>query len=116
MTALGNRLDGISAEDSVARIYERGGARVTERRWRGPSGEIDMIAETGGTLCFVEVKKSKSHSAAALRVSKAQILRIQAAAMEYLSARSLSLDTDMRFDLALVDRTGAVDVVENALM
>ncbi len=116
MSGLAGYFDGLSAEDSVARRYELGGARVAERRWRGPSGEIDLITETDGVFCFVEVKKSKTHGAAALRLSRAQATRIQAAALEYLAEQALSMDTEMRFDVALVDRVGAVDVIENALM
>ena len=39
-----------------------------------------------------------------------------AAALEYLDAAGQGADSDMRFDVALVDGTGRVKVLENAFM
>jgi len=36
-------LSGVSAERTVAQVYDRRGADLLETRWRGQGGEIDLI-------------------------------------------------------------------------
>lgn len=107
---------GFVAEDLVARDYERRAVAVAFRRWRGQSGEIDLILRDQGTVVFVEVKKSKNFERAALRLSARQRARILNAATEFLSDEPNGQLTDVRFDLAMVDATGAVNVIENAFI
>lgn len=107
---------GQAAEDTVARHYERRGHRIDARRWRGRGGEIDLVASDGEGLVFIEVKSAASHAAAALRLGARQVRRLASAAEEYMGAEPRGLLTPARFDVALVDRSGAVEVVENALM
>lgn len=66
-------------------------------------------------MIFVEVKKSRSFEAAALSLSAAQIARLFATAEEFLAGESAGLLTETRFDLALVDGAGQVQIHENAL-
>jgi len=105
---------GLSAEDAVAENYCRNGYSLRARRWRGASGEIDLIFEKNDALTFVEVKKSRSFADAAARLSTRQMHRISAAAAVFLAAMPLGQNTDSRFDAALVDATGAVQIIENA--
>ncbi len=105
---------GLSAEDSVARDYTRRGRPVISRRWRGQSGEIDLVARDGEGLIFIEVKKSRSHARAAERLTSRQMDRIAASASEFLAGEPRGQLTDVRFDLATVDQTGSVRVLENA--
>ncbi|MDJ0825583.1 MAG: YraN family protein [Rhodobacter sp.] len=105
---------GISAEDSVARTYEEAGYNAMARRWRGPGGEIDLIFEKLGALVFVEVKKSRDFASAAARLTDRQMQRIGAAASGFLATMPSGQATEARFDAALVDATGAVQIVENA--
>lgn len=107
---------GQAAEDQVARHYAQGGHRITHRRWRGPGGEIDLIARDGSTLCFVEVKKSRDFGAAAARVTPRQKARICASAEAFLAGEPAGALTDMRIDVALVNARGEVRVIENAVM
>lgn len=106
---------GKAAEDSVARRYQDCGHRIRERRWRGKGGEIDLILESEDGLIFVEVKKSRSFARAIERFSQKQLARICVAASEYVAGEPDQLNTSMRFDLALVDGHGALEVVENIL-
>ena len=107
-------LGGAAAEDSVARHYARRGREIAERRWRGTGGEIDLVACDGDGLIFVEVKRARTTSEAACRLTERQIARIVSAASEYLGRMPLGQLTPVRFDLALVDGAGHVEVVENA--
>lgn len=107
---------GLAAEDIVARDYARRAHQIAARRWRGKSGEIDLVLRDGDTVVFVEVKKSASFAQAALRLGRRQMDRLCASASEYLAGEPRGQLTDMRFDLALVDGRGAVSVIENAFM
>jgi putative endonuclease len=110
-----NHLAGLAAEDSVLRDYCAKGYRLLERRYRGQSGEIDLVLARGQDVIFVEVKKSRSFDAARLRLGERQIGRIFAAASEFLGRLPKGQLTETRFDLALVNDRGEVAVMENAL-
>jgi len=105
---------GAAAEESVARHYARAGREVAARRWRGEGGEIDLVTRDGEGLIFVEIKRARSFSEAACRLTARQIARIIAAGTEYLGSMPLGQGTPVRFDLALVDGAGRVEVIENA--
>jgi putative endonuclease len=105
---------GAAAEESVALDYDRRGRAVTHRRWRGRSGEIDLIAREGNDFVFVEVKKAKSFDDAVWRLGRRQMDRIIAAACEFLGTQPGGMLAPMRFDLALVNGQGQVRIIENA--
>lgn len=107
-------LAGLAAEDQVATHYMRMGRDVRARRWRGLGGEIDLIARDGDDLVFIEVKHSRTHHDAAMHLSEAQMRRIWNTANEYLAGEPTGLMTQMRFDIALVDGVGRIEVIENA--
>ena len=107
---------GSSAEDQVAAHYCRMGHAVAARRWRGRGGEIDLVVRCGAAIVFVEVKRAKDVARAAERVTGRQIARLHAAAAEFLGGELAGELTDARFDVALVDGTGRITVLENALM
>jgi len=106
---------GLAAEAAIAAHYERAGNGIVARRWRGKGGEIDLIVRDGAGFILVEVKKSRDFAQAAARVGQRQIARLFDAASEFLSLQPLGLATPMRFDVALVDGRGMIEVVENAL-
>lgn len=47
---------GSSGERVAAQLLETHAYRILARNWRCPYGEVDLIAEDGGELVFVEVK------------------------------------------------------------
>ncbi len=112
--SLRNHLAGSAAEMSISQAYQRRGFALAQHRWRNASGEIDLILRDGDGLIFVEVKKSKSHAAAAERISHRQMARLYDAGARYLAETGASMDTDIRFDVALVDAQGKVEILENA--
>ena len=107
---------GQAAEMQVASEYERRGCQIAHRRWRGIGGEIDLIARDGNRLVFIEVKKSSSFDKAAARISRRQTERICASAAQFLENEPAGQLTDVRFDAALVDGSGAVQIIENAFV
>ena len=107
-------LAGDAAEKAVAILYERCGAEVIETRWRGKSGEIDLILLQAGVCVFCEVKAARRLSDAVERLRPAQIRRIHAAASEYLVNRPAGQMSEVRFDLAAVDGTGRAEIFQNA--
>ena len=106
---------GLAAEMLVARHYCDNDHSVAASRWRGQAGEIDLVLRKNDQVIFVEVKKSKTHAAAVARLQRRQIERIYAAAGEFLANEPRGQLTDVRFDVATVDQTGAVQILENAI-
>lgn len=53
---MGRRDTGNIGETVACQFLERRGYRIIERNFLRPWGEIDIIAEKGGTVRFVEVK------------------------------------------------------------
>lgn len=87
---------------------------ITARRWRGQGGEIDIVARDGEGVIFIEVKAARTHARAAERLGRAQQLRIYEAAAEFLAGEPRGSLTEARFDVALVDATGRIEILENA--
>jgi len=105
---------GIAAEEAVARHYDQRGAAIAVSRWRGSVGEIDLVAREGAGVVFIEVKKAETHSEAAFRLSRRQIDRIYATAAEFLEGEPAGQLTESRFDVALVDAFGRIEIIEHA--
>lgn len=105
---------GKAAEAAVLRHYEGLGRPVVAERWRCPYGEIDLVAQDGAEIVFVEVKQGPSHDAALAHLTPRQIERIVAAASVYLGGLPLGQATPVRFDVATVDGMGRIDIREAA--
>lgn len=105
---------GLSAEACIAQDYQRRGFEIAQQRWRGKSGEIDLILRDGTGLIFVEVKQSRCLARAAESLRPRQMRRIYAAAEEYLAQEPAGSLTPVRFDVALVDGQGRSEIIENA--
>ncbi len=97
------------------RLYVDHGHRVVSQRWRGPAGEIDLVLEKDGEVIFVEVKKSKTFARAVEMLTQRQIARLLRSAEHCLGSFPKGALTPMRFDVALVDAQGRIDVIPNAL-
>lgn len=114
MSGLTSYHAGLAAELSVETHYMRMGHVISDRRWRGAGGEIDLVARDGDDLIFVEVKKSRDFARAAEQLSQRQMKRIYNTASEYLAGEPNGQDTNVRFDVALMDGSGHIEVIENA--
>lgn len=105
---------GLGAEAAVALHYQRAGRPIAATRWRSEAGEIDLIARDGAEVIFIEVKQSRSHAEAAAHLSARQMGRIYASASAFLAGEPAGQDTPSRFDVALVDGQGRVEIIEAA--
>ena len=108
---------GRAAEERTLRRYLAGGWRLAARNWRADrlhgNGEIDLVLVRDGTFAFVEVKSRRTLREAAEAVTPAQRQRIEDAAWLFLD-RAGRIGADMRFDLAIFDRHGEMEILENA--
>ena len=75
----------------------------------------DLVMEKDGEVIFVEVKASRTHARAAEALSRRQIGRLLRSAEHCLGTFPKGLATPMRFDVALVDGQGRLEVIMNAL-
>lgn len=78
------------------------GWQIVERRWRCPSGEIDILARRGKVLAVVEVKSRQAVEAAAAALAPRQRRRITRAAEAFLLSRPDLAQLDLQFDLMTV--------------
>ncbi len=104
---------GLAAESQVAQFYERSGKTLVAQRWRGKSGEIDLIMRDGAQVIFIEVKQSRTHAQAAEHLSQRQVARLFAAAAEFVEGEPLGQLTEVRLDAALVDGMGQIEILQN---
>jgi putative endonuclease len=102
----GTRGAGTRGEALAVAELRRRGYRVLERNFRTPVGEIDVVAEEGETLCFVEVKwrrgTAMGHPGEAVTAEKQR--RIARAAEWYL-ARRRGPARPCRFDVVAIIAT-----------
>lgn len=93
---------GEPAENLAAAFLEREGLKILERNYRCRFGEIDLVAASGATLVFVEVRAraSEAFGGAAASITAAKRRRLVAAARHYLARHRA--DRACRFDVVLV--------------
>ena len=80
----------------------RRGYRVLARRFRVPSGEIDLIVRRGRVLAAVEVKARADLAAAGESVSPRQRRRVARALDHFIALRPELAGLALRFDVMLV--------------
>lgn len=107
---------GIKYEDIAAEYLQGRGYFIIERNYRIRQSELDIIARSGSTIVFVEVKyrgnTDMGHPLEAVDASKQR--RICRAALHYMNHNKISVDnTPIRFDvIGILGRK--VTHVENA--
>jgi putative endonuclease len=94
---------GRQAEELASQLLERAGMRIVARNWRRPEGELDIVADDGGTCVFVEVRSrtgsEQGHPLESITARKrARVIR---AARLYLDAEPTSA-SGYRFDVVAV--------------
>ncbi|RUT29695.1 YraN family protein [Paenibacillus zeisoli] len=113
---------GSFAENEAASYLMNKGYRIIQRNWRCRSGEIDIIAELGRVIVFVEVRsrssRSLSYGTAMESVTPRKVSQVRSTAAVYLHSRNCS-DAIVRFDVIAVllghdGRVESMEHVENA--
>ncbi len=92
-------------EDVAARYLQDSGLVLIDRNWRGPSGELDLIALDGAVLVVCEVK-TRSHDrfgGPLAAVTPDKLRRIRRLAAEWLAEHPLGVD-GLRIDVVGVSR------------
>ncbi|MFH1680814.1 MAG: ribonuclease HII, partial [Candidatus Eisenbacteria bacterium] len=94
------RRTGERGEETAARHLEGRGYRIRARNYRTRRGEIDLVAERGREIVFVEVRfrRSEAYGVPAETVDGRKRLRIARAAAAYLVEHGLT-ERPCRFDL-----------------
>lgn len=97
------QLTGASAEDRAAKHLERQGLSIVARNFRTRLGEIDLVAQEGDVLVFVEVRMraSQSFGGALESITAQKQRRIRAAASQFL--QHLRWMPRCRFDVIALD-------------
>ena len=95
---------GDAGEEAAAELLRGGGYRIVARQHRCRRGEVDLIAEKGELLVFVEVRTraTAAFGAPEETVGFAKQQRIIAAAQDFL-ARRRGPERGARFDVVAVD-------------
>ena len=94
-----SRRRGTWGEDLAAEFVTRNGYRIVVRNWKCRFGELDIVAEGKGFLCFVEVKlrRSERFGAGADYVDRRKQERLRITAELYLQEHPTALQP--RFDV-----------------
>ena len=89
--------------EQLAALYLRvKGYHIRGTRIKTPVGEIDIIAERGGIMAFVEVKTRSSLDLALQSVSQQNWLRISRAADYWMARHPHLSDHGWRYDLIAI--------------
>lgn len=114
-----SRSVGLWGEEQVAAYLRARGYTLLAHGYHCRYGEIDLVAKTGETICFVEVKLRSSVRYGLPReaVTAQKQEKLRKTALSYLS--QYALDCPARFDVAEVYtdtayRTCHIEYLENA--
>ncbi len=109
---------GKASEKEAAGVLQDNGYRIIYRNYKCPLGEIDIIAEDKGTICFVEVKARHSLNLGSPEdaVSTRKQRQICKSAIYYLKTNKL-LERLSRFDvltLLYTDNQPKISLIKDA--
>ncbi len=105
---------GVDTEAAAGAALLLDGWTVHARRLRTASGEIDLVAEKDGLLAIVEVKSRPTLADAAAALTARQRARLLAATEILLGEHPEWGANGVRFDVIVVDATGAVRRIADA--
>ena len=113
------QLFGQKAEGLAAKFLQKKGYRIIGRNIRLPGGELDMVAQFGEVVVFVEVKarRTEVHGGVLHAMTGDKEKRLVKLAAQYRSQRELG-QRSCRFDVILFQETPngtlELDHIENA--
>lgn len=100
----------------ACRALKSEGYTIIEKNFSSRGGEVDIVAEQGGYVCFIEVKSRSSRSFGSPEdsVTKTKQRRLLHAAETFIERRGIESE-DLRFDVVSVDlKDGGVSIIQNA--
>ena len=105
---------GGEAEEAAARFLARKGLTIVARNYRTRFGEIDLVAQEGAALVFVEVRRRASarFGGAAASVDWRKRRRLESAARHFLAR--LGRDPACRFDVVTCEGDGVSEWLRGA--
>ena len=118
--SVGGRADstakGRAGEAIAAFILESEGWTILERNYRGPRGEIDIIAAKADSVVFFEVKNWSVFDAGELAtaISARKAKRIVETSKIFLSRNREYSDARLRYDVLLIKEGRIVRRIESA--
>ena len=112
---MNKRQTGTDYESLAAKYLVEQGFTIVEKNYRNRTGEIDLIAEDGEYLCFVEVKYRKDNRSGypAEAVDYRKQRTITRVAMHYLTTHGYSEWTPCRFDVVSIEGE-KISLIKNA--
>ena len=108
---------GRDGEDEAARFLEGHGLTLLARNVRVGGGEIDLVAEDGGTVVIVEVKwrRNASRGAPAEAVTSVKRRKLLSAARAWLAENPSGACREVRFDVVAIEgEAGTIDWIRGA--
>ena len=99
---------GREAEERACRHLQRQGLALTQRNYRSPFGEIDLVMQEHDTLVFVEVRyrSSDDFGTPAETVDARKQARLRATAEHYLQNTPRASKKACRFDIVALTGDG----------
>ena len=118
MSHVNRRCQGKAGEDLAASFLENRGFKIIARNYRFERGEIDLIAEEGDELVFVEVKARRStiFGAPEDAVTERKQEQVHTVADGYLFERDIE-NRPCRFDVIAIEfKNGKAEIrhIQNA--
>jgi putative endonuclease len=113
------RLFGQEGESAAERYLRRKGYRIVARNLRSSVGELDLVAEDGSVLVFVEVKarRTEAFGGAVHAVHRKKQEKLIQLASQYLARHHIK-DRLCRFDVVLLqgaeEAAPQIDHIQNA--
>ena len=112
---------GIRGEKIARDFLEQNGYKIIETNYRCSEGEIDIVAQTGDTLVFVEVrtKSSRSFGTPEESITPVKMKRLHAVAAHYGQNRE-NLPLSQRIDVLAIQleksgKISRIELIENAV-
>ena len=105
---------GLWAEMLAALYLQIRGYRILKRRYKCRAGEIDLIALKGRALVMVEVKARREMRGALEAVSPRNRVKVERAALHFLSCNPLYNEYEIRFDVLALALPFSIRHLDNA--
>lgn len=107
---------GRNGEEKAAAFLQNQGMSILARNYHADNGEVDIVAQEGNTIVFVEVKSTASSAFGdpLAWVDDDKTERIANAADVYIQEHNLD-NMDCRFDIVTVDfKNDKIEHIKNA--